>query len=55
MIASRLICAMGDPSRYAETVIEAECGNSKFSTKEKTVLKAGWKVFAIKSNTEKEE
>ena len=55
MIAARLICAVGDSCRYAETVIEAESGGSKFSTKGKTVLSAGWRAFAIKSHTEKEE
>ena len=48
MLAVRLICAVGIPCRYAETVIEAECAGQKFSTKGKNILDAGWKRYAGK-------
>ena len=48
MLAVRLICAVGAPCRYAETVIEAECAGQKFSTKGKHILDAGWKRYAGK-------
>ena len=50
MIAARLLCAIGDPCRYAETVIEADCAGQKFRTKGKTVLDAGWKLYAGKAD-----
>lgn len=37
MLAVRLICAVGTPCRYAETIVEAECAGQKFRTKGKTV------------------
>ena len=33
MLAVRLICAVGTPCRYAETIVEAECAGQKFRTK----------------------
>lgn len=50
MIAARLLCAVGNPCRYAETVIEADCAEQKFRTKGKTVLDAGWKLYAGKAD-----
>ncbi|MBE6823202.1 MAG: DNA topoisomerase III [Ruminococcaceae bacterium] len=48
MLAVRLICAVGTPCRYAETIVEAECAGQKFSTKGKTVTDMGWRRYAGK-------
>ena len=49
MLAVRLICAVGTPCRYAETIVEAECAGQKFRTKGKTVTDMGWRRYAGKS------
>ena len=49
LIANRLCVAVGDPHRYAETVIELDCGGTAFSTKGKTILDNGWKAL-VKNN-----
>ena len=46
MLAVRLICAVGPPCRYAETIVEAECASQKFCTKGKTVTDMGWRRYA---------
>ena len=46
LLAVRLICAVGTPCRYAETIVEAECAGRKFSTKGKTVTDMGWRRYA---------
>ena len=43
LIANRLCVAVGDPYRYAESVIELDCGGTIFLAKGKTVLDDGWK------------
>lgn len=48
MLAVRLICAVGTPCRYAETIVEAECAGQKFRTKGKTVTDMGWRQYAGK-------
>lgn len=48
LIATRLFVAVGEPYRYAETVIELECGSTNFSAKGRTVLQEGWKAFVPK-------
>ena len=48
MLAVRLICAVGTPCRYAETIVEAECTGQKFRTKGKTVTDMGWRQYAGK-------
>ena len=49
MLAVRLICAVGTPCRYAETIVEAECAGQKFRTKGKTVTDMGWRRYAGKA------
>ncbi len=49
MLAVRLICAVGTPCRYAETIVEAECAGQKFRTKGKTVTDMGWRRYVGKS------
>ena len=55
MLAVRLICAVGTPCRYAETVVEAECAGQKFRTKGKTVTDIGWRRYAGKLSEEAEK
>ena len=49
MLAVRLICAVGTPCHYAETIVEAECAGQKFRTKGKTVTDMGWRRYARKA------
>lgn len=44
LIAMRLVCAVGNSCRYAETIITAKCNGSVFMAKGKTVLEDGWKA-----------
>lgn len=44
MIAIGLICAVGDNHRYAETIITANCNETIFTAKGKTVLANGFKA-----------
>jgi DNA topoisomerase-3 len=53
LISNRLCVAVGDPHRYAETVIELDCGGTAFSAKGKTVLHEGWKALVKKNNSTK--
>ena len=53
LISNRLCVAVGDPHRYAETVIELDCGGTAFSAKGKTVLDIGWKALVKKNNSSK--
>ena len=55
MLAVRLICAVGTPCLYAETVVEAECTGQKFCTKGKTVTDMGWRRYAGKSREDAEK
>ena len=48
LLAVRLICAVGTPCHYAETIVEAECAGQKFRTKGKTVTDMGWRRYAEK-------
>ena len=55
LLAVRLICAVGTPCLYAETVVEAECAGQKFRTKGKTATDIGWGRYAGKSSEEAEK
>ena len=44
MIAARLLAAVGEPYRYAETTVQMECAGQVFTAKGKTVLAEGWKA-----------
>ena len=48
LISNRLCVAVGDLHRYAETVIELDCGGKSFSAKGKMVLQDGWKNLVKK-------
>ena len=55
MLAVRLICAVGTPCLYAETVVETECAGQKFRTKGKTATDIGWRRYAGKPSEEAEK
>ncbi|MCD7771553.1 MAG: DNA topoisomerase 3 [Oscillospiraceae bacterium] len=44
LISARLLCAVGEPYRYAETTVELECAGQVFTAKGRTVLDEGWKA-----------
>ena len=48
LIAARLLCAVGEPHRYAETTIITICAGEEFSAKGKVVLSEGWKAMERK-------
>ena len=43
LIAARLLCAMREPHRCAETVLTTICAGEEFTAKGKVVLDEGWK------------
>lgn len=45
LVARQLLCAVGEPFRYAETVVTLECGGHLFTAKGKEVLSRGWKCY----------
>ncbi len=45
LIAARLLSAVGEPYRYAETTVQFECAGQTFTAKGKTVLDEGWKAI----------
>ena len=44
LIAARLLAAVGEPYRYAETTVQFECAGQTFTAKGRTVLDKGWKA-----------
>ena len=48
LIAARLLCAVGEPHRYAETTLTTECAGEGFTAKGKVVLSEGWKAMERK-------
>ena len=48
LIAARLLCAVGEPHRYAETTLNTLCAGEEFSAKGKVVLSEGWKTVERK-------
>lgn len=55
LISNRLCVAVGELHRYAETMIELDCGGTLFSAKGKTVLQDGWKALVKKETSAKTE
>ena len=55
LISNRLCVAVGDPHRYAETVIELDCGGTTFSAKGKTIVQNGWKALIQKGSSTKND
>lgn len=58
LLSVRLLCAVGERHRYAETVVTVDCEGYSFDAKGKTVLCGGWKAIeaayraALKSKPE---
>ena len=48
LIAARLLCAVGEPHRYAETTLATICAGEEFTVKGKVVLSEGWKAMERK-------
>ena len=48
LIAARLLCAVGEPHRYAETTLTTICAGEEFTVKGKVVLSEGWKTVERK-------
>ena len=44
MISVRLLCALGDPHTYDETVVSVTCGGTVFTGRGKTVTQMGWRI-----------
>lgn len=55
LISNRLCMAVAEPHRYAETVIELDCGGTKFSVKGKVILFDGWKALNRKKSEKTDE
>ena len=45
LIALRLMCAVGESCRYAETIVKASCNDTIFTAKGRTVLVDGFKAI----------
>lgn len=58
LLSVRLLCAVGERHRYAETIVTVDCEGHFFDAKGKTVLCGGWKAIeaayraALKSKPE---
>ena len=48
LIATRLLCAVGEPHCYAETTLTTICAGDEFTAKGKEVLEEGWKAVERK-------
>ena len=48
LIAARLLCAVGELHRYAETTLTTLCAGEEFTAKGKEVLEEGWKAVERK-------
>lgn len=45
LVALRLLCAVGQPYEYAETVVTLDCAGHTFTAKGRAVQNPGWKVL----------
>lgn len=48
LVVARLLCAVGEAHRYAETTMTTLCAGEKFTAKGKVVLSDGWKGIECK-------
>lgn len=55
LIVQRLLAAVSEPCKTAETTAEILCGNAVFKAKGKTVLSAGWKEIEEKCSPKKKK
>ena len=52
LVVVRLLCAVGEAHRYAETTLTTICAGEEFSAKGKVVLSKGWKTMERKMLSE---
>lgn len=45
LVARQLLCAVGEPHCYSETVVTLDCAGHCFTAKGKTVIASGWKRY----------
>ena len=48
LISARMLCAVGESHRYAETTLTTICAEEEFSAKGKVVLSDGWRAMERK-------
>ena len=48
LISARLLCAVGEPHRYAETTLTTICAGEEFTAKGKEILEESWKAVERK-------
>ncbi|MCD7902711.1 MAG: DNA topoisomerase 3 [Oscillospiraceae bacterium] len=53
LVACRLLCAVSEAHKYAETTITIECGGQTFTARGKTVLTPGWKACTRQEQTDR--
>ncbi len=53
LVARQLLCAVGEPFRFAETRVEVECEGTTFTAKGRTILAYGWKSYLERESEEK--
>ena len=44
LVGTRLLCAVGDPCVYDETIMTVRCGNHDFTAKGKRIVRMGWQA-----------
>lgn len=57
LVSARLLCAVAEPYRYAETSVAVECAGAEFTAKGRTVKNPGWRELdtAYRSNMKNSE
>lgn len=45
LVCTRLLCAVGDPCEYEETVVTLRCGNHDFTAKGRQIRQMGWRAI----------
>jgi DNA topoisomerase-3 len=55
MLKTRLVCAVGEPHRYLETIVTLTAGGAEFQAKGKTVIHSGWKSAATPGDSDDED
>lgn len=53
LVSRQLLCAISEPSRYAETIVKLDCGGHEFAVKGKAVLKYGWRAYMEQDQNDK--
>ena len=53
LVSQQVLCAVGSPHVYAETMVTLDCGGERFTAKGKTVLSMGWKSNLAQEQKEK--